>query len=82
MGKIKETITALTAGEFPSAVQMKRKESMSMTDWRFEMVLKCVSRVSAISAGAALVLFAETPKLIAALVFLIFIAFVYFVMRD
>lgn len=71
MNKIKETITALTAGEFPSAVQIQRREDMPMTDWRFEMVLKCVVKISAIAAGVALVLFAGLGKLVAIFIFII-----------
>lgn len=71
MNKIKETITALTAGEFPSAVQIQRQEDMPMTDWRFEMVLKCIVKISAIASGAALVLFAGLGKLVAIFIFII-----------
>lgn len=76
MNKIKETITALTAGEFPSAVQIQRQEDLPMTDWRFEMVLKCIVKISAIAAGAALVLFAGLEKLVAIFIFIIVLRFI------
>lgn len=82
MNKIKETITALTTGEFPSAVQIQRQEDLPMTDWRFEIVLKCVVKISAMAAGAALVLFAGFWKLVAIFVFIIFFCLIYYGMKD
>lgn len=71
MNKIKETITALTAGEFPSAVQIQRQEDLPMADWRFEMVLKCVVKISAMAAATALILFAGLSKLVTIFIFII-----------
>lgn len=82
MNKIKETITALTTGEFPSAVQIQRQEDVPMTECQFEMVLKCIVKISAMAAGTALILFAGFWKLVAIFVFIIFFCLIYYGMKD
>lgn len=82
MGKIKETITALIAGEEPGAVHINRKEHIPVSDDRFCMVIGCILKVSAIVSGTILILFAGIWKVIALLVFGMFLAMLYFPMKD
>lgn len=82
MSKIKEAITALTAGENPVAVRVQRKESNSMTDWQFEMALKCAVKISVVAAVTVLILLADIAKLLAVLAFVLFFCFVYLGMKD
>lgn len=56
MKNIRETITALTAGDSPGGVRVNRKEHEPMNDERFRLILKCIVSVTAIIAGTVLVL--------------------------
>lgn len=82
MSKIKETITALSAGNETGAVRVNREERERMPEWYFEMALRCVERVALIAAVALLVIFADVQKLLALLVFGILFSLVYFGMKD
>ncbi len=82
MNKIKESITALAAGDFSRAVHISRQEQRPMTDERFELVLKCVTRVSTITSVTVLVLNIETAKLVAVMGFAIFFSLIYFGLKD
>lgn len=82
MSKIKETITALAAGNESGAVHINRKENAPMSDKRFEMILKCVVTIALIAAVTVLVLKAGIVKLVALLIFGIYFSIVYFASKD
>lgn len=65
MKNIKETITALTSGDFPGAVRVKKEEHAPMSDERFSLVLKRTVQIVAIVCGTVLVLKADTGKVAA-----------------
>lgn len=82
MNKIKETITALSSGEFPGAVQINRKEHTPITDERLAMIIKCIIKVASVLTGTVIVINAEIAKLGAMLLFAIFFSLVYFASKD
>lgn len=82
MSKIKETITALTNWNNLGSVRVSRKESTPLSDKRFELVLKFITHISTIIAATVLVLNAEIHKILALLVFGIFISLICFGMKD
>lgn len=82
MGKIKETITALTESENSGIVRVSRKEQLPVPYERMELVLKFILKISAIASVTAIVLYAEIWKLIALLTFGIFFALIYTGMKD
>lgn len=55
MTKIKEVISAFTAGDFPGAVRINRKEHEPMSDERFRLILNRIVLVVAIIAGVDLI---------------------------
>lgn len=82
MSRIKETITALTAGNEPGAVRIKRKEQERLPEWYFSMAIRCIERVALIAAVAAVVIFAEILKIAALVGFGIVFSMFYFGTRD
>ncbi len=82
MSKIKETITALTAGECPGAVHINRKEHAPMTDERLGMILKFITRIVIIVAGTVLVVNADIISLAATFVFAILFSLIYFGLKH
>lgn len=64
MKKIKETITALTSGETPGGVQVKKEEKEPMSDERFSAILKCIVKVAVIAATTKIVPEIGTHKLL------------------
>lgn len=82
MSKIKETVTAVSAGNEPSAVRIKREEQERMPEWYFAMAMKCAVVIAAIAAVTVIVVFAELWKVLALAVFGIFFCLIYFASKD
>lgn len=82
MSKIKETVTAVSAGNEPGAVHISRKENQPMTGRSLEMVLECIVVVSLITAITTIVIFAEIWKVLALAAFGIFFSLIYFGLRN
>lgn len=78
MSKIKETVTAVSAGNEPGAVRIKREEQERMPEWYFITVVKCVIALAAIASMTLVVIFAEIWKVLALAVFGIFFSLIYF----
>lgn len=82
MSKIKETITAVSAGSEPGAVRIKREEQEQIPEWYFATAMKCAVVISAISAVTAIIIFADLWKVITLAVFGIFFCLIYFASKD
>lgn len=82
MSKIKETITAISAGNEPGAVRIKREEQERMPEWYFAMAMKCTVLIAAIAAVTVIVVFSELWKVLALGVFGIFFCLTYFASKD
>lgn len=82
MKKIKETITALTSGDFPGAVRINRKESIPIPDGRLDLIMKYSIKIIGIAAGTVLILNAGIWKLLALMGFGIFFGLIYFGLKD
>lgn len=82
MSKIKETITAVSAGNEPGAVRIKREEQERMPEWYFCMAVKCVVTLAAIASMTLVVIFAEIWKVLALAGFGIFFSLIYFGLRN
>ena len=82
MSKIKETITAVSAGNEPGAVRIKREELERMPEWYFAMAMKCAVVIAAIAAVTVIVVFAELWKVLVLAVFGIFFCLTYFASKD
>lgn len=64
MKKIKETITALAGGDFPSGVRVSRTERKPMSDERLRLVLNRLTAIATILAVAILVVNVPPIKLV------------------
>lgn len=82
MSKTKETITAVSAGNEPGAVRIKREERERMPEWYFAMAMKCAVAIAMIAAVTVIIIFAEIWKVIALAVFGIFFGLTYFASKD
>lgn len=82
MSKIKETITALAAGNESGAVRIKREEREQMPEWYFKTAVRCIERISMIAAAASLIIFADICKILVLLVFGILFSLIYFGTKD
>lgn len=82
MSKIKETITALAAGNESGAVRIKREEREQMPEWYFATAMKCAVVIAAIAAVTAIIIFADLRKVLALSVFSIFFFLIYFAAKD
>lgn len=82
MSKIKETVTAVSSGNEPGAVRIKREERERMPEWYFAMAMKCVVVIAAIAAVTVIVVFAELWKVLALAVFGVFFCLIYFASKD
>ena len=82
MSKIKETITAVSAGNEPGAVRIKREEQERMPEWYFATAMKCAVVIAAIAAVTAIIIFADLWKVLALAVFVIFFFLIYFAAKD
>lgn len=54
MSKIKETITALTSGDFPGGVRVSREEREPMSDARFKLIINSLTKVGLAHAAVSL----------------------------
>lgn len=82
MSKIKETVTAVSAGNEPGAIRIKREERERMPELYFAMAMKCAVAIAMIAAVTAIIIFAEIWKVIALAVFGIFFGLIYFASKD
>lgn len=82
MNKIKETLTALTNWNDEGAVRITRKESVPLSEECFKLAIKCVNRTAVIAAATTIFINADISKLGALLIFGIFFALIYFMMKD
>lgn len=82
MSKIKETITAVSAGNEPGAVRIKREERERMPEWYFAIAMKCAVVIAAIAAVTVIIIFADLWKVIALAVFGVFFGLAYFASKD
>lgn len=82
MSKTKETITAVSAGNEPGAVRIKREEQERMPEWYFATAMKCAVVIAAIAAVTVIVVFAELWKVLALAVFGVFFGLAYFSAKD
>lgn len=82
MGKIKETITALTNSSTSGIVRISRKEqSLVPYEWA-ELIFKFTLKISSIASATAIVLYVEFWKMVALFVFAIFFTIIYTSMKD
>lgn len=82
MSKIKETITAVSAGNEPGAVRIKREERERLPEWYFAMAMKCAVAIAIIAAVTVIIIFAEIWKVLVIAVFGIFFGLIYFASKD
>ncbi len=82
MSKIKETITAVSAGNEPGAVRIKREEQERMPEWYFATAMKCAVVIAAIAAATAIIIFADLWKVLALIVAGIFYTLIYFALQN
>lgn len=78
MNKIKETITAVSAGNEPGAVRIKREEQERMPEWYFITVVKCIIALALIASGTLIIIFAEIWKVMALALFGVLFSLIYF----
>lgn len=82
MSKIKETVTAVSAGNEPGAVRIKREERERLPEWYFAMAMKCAVAIAIIAAVTVIIIFAEIWKVLVIAVFGIFFGLIYFASKD
>lgn len=82
MNKIKETITAVSAGKEPGAVWIKREEQERMPEWYFITVVKCIIALALIASGTLIIIFAEIWKVMALLGVGLFSVLIYFAYKN
>lgn len=78
MSKIKETVTAVSSGNEPGAVRIKREERERMPEWYFITSVKCVMALSMIASVTLIIIFAEIWKVMALALFGILFSLIYF----
>ena len=82
MSKIKETVTAVSAGNEPGAVRIKRQEHGNEHYRIMEAAIKCVTAMFVLAVIGAIVVYAEIWNLLAFFAFSLFSALAYFSTRD
>ena len=82
MKKIKEAITALTAGDFPGAIHINRKEHSPMSDERFSLIVKSVTNIAASIAAAVTAMNVDGWKLLTLVGAGVVFVLIYFGTRD
>lgn len=82
MSKIKETITAVSAGNEPGAVRIKREEHGFEYYRLLEVSIKCATAMIASLSLAAMVVYAQIWNLLTFFGFAIFFSLIYFGIRD
>lgn len=82
MSKIKETITALTAGDLPGGVRINRKEQEPISDERFRLIVNRLA-LAVFAVAAAIFAINASPLKIGIVAFAgIFLVLIYFGLRD
>ena len=82
MSKIKEIVTAISAGNEPGAVRIKREELGHEYHKVVEISLKCATAIIVFAVLATIVIYAEIWNLLVFLVFCIFFSLIYFGLRN
>lgn len=82
MSKIKETVTAVSAGNEPALSLDDREYQERLPEWYFATAMKCAVVIAAIAAVTVIVVFADLWKVLALAVFGIFFFLIYFAAKD
>lgn len=82
MKKIRETVTALTSGDTAGVVHINRKEHSPMSDERFALVTRSVTKIIIAIAGAVVVLNVDIWELVALIGFGVAFTLIYFGLKD
>lgn len=82
MKNIREVITAMSSGGSLGAVRINKKERTPMSDERFILVIKCITKIAISVAGVVLVRSIDGQKLLTLVGAGVIFSLIYFGMRD
>lgn len=82
MKNIREVITAMSSGDSLGAVHINKKERTPMSDERFNLVIKSITRIAISVAGVTLAINIDGRKLLTLVGAGVAFSLIYFGMRD